>query len=140
MKTGNFNSAVNDNHAFAEYLMVGYPHDRIASPEEFNWALQWFRRENLKHEDARTKDGWLRDLRALKLHAYGAVRLDRKRAERISHFIWAHEGEEPSFDKLLAWLKVEDAALEKIIHDRLKAARKKNKMQRKQRKLKRKRR
>jgi len=56
------------------------------------------------------------------------------------NWIGPHEGEEPSFQKLLDWLKSEDAAAEKATSAKIKAAQKKKKLKRKQSKLSRKRR
>ena len=92
--------------------------------DEMNWAMQWLRRNSLKDEVNRNNDDWVKDLRTLRLHGYNTHRLDRKRAIKVSAFIWSHEGEEPSFQKLLDWLKSEDAIDEKTVSAKLKRLKK----------------
>ena len=108
--------------------------------------MKWIGRYNgyaaksLKDEVNRNNDDWVKDLRTLRLHGYDTHRLDRKRAIKVSSFIWSHEGETPDFQKLLDWLRAEDTVAEKRTGAKIKAAQKKKKLKRKQSKLSRKRR
>lgn len=138
MRTENFDPENNDHHAFSYILMQAYPHERTVSPEELDWAMQWFREDDIQADNNRIREGWWRDFRALKLME--GNKLNRPRMKKIATFIWTQEGEPASFEALQAWLKPQDEALQQKINQKLKAAQKKKKMQRKQRKLGRKRR
>ncbi len=138
MKTQTFDPKNNDEHAFSHILMQAYPHDRIISPEELDWAMQWFRKGDILETKNRIREGWWRDLRTLRLSENS--RLNRPRLKRIAEYIWSQEGQPASFETLEAWLKPQDEALQKQVSQKLKAAQKKKKMQRKQKKLGRKRR
>lgn len=100
MTSRKFDPENNDTHAFAKLLVHHFPHDRMVSSDELNWAMQWLRRKSLTDAVNRNNDDWAKDLRALRLHGYDTHRLDRNRAIKVSGFIWSHEGEEPSFAKL----------------------------------------
>ena len=133
-----FDPKNNDEHAFSYILMQAYPHDRIVSSEELNWAMQWFREDDVTEDEHRIREGWWRDLRTLRLTENG--KLNRSRLKKIVTFIWSQEGIDPSFEALRAWLKPQDDATQKQVSQKLKAIQKKKKMHRKQRKLGRKRR
>ena len=138
MTTQKFDPENNDEHAFSHILMQAYPYDRIITPEELDWAMQWFRKGDILEDKNRIREGWWRDLRALRLIENS--RLMRPRLKKVAEYIWSQEGETASFAKLQAWLRPQDEMLQKQVSQKLKAVQKKKKMQRKQRKLSRKRR
>jgi len=107
MSSQSFDPENNDTHAFAKLLVHHYPHNRMVSGEEMNWAMQWLCRKSLKEEANRNNDDWVKDLRTLRITRLRHAPFRQKTSHKVSAFIWSHEGEEPSFQKLLDWLKSE---------------------------------
>lgn len=101
--------------------------------EEQHWVMQWFRKGDIQDKGNQIREGWWRDLRDLGLHDFG--KLDRKRLELAMRYIWSREGHAPDFSELKLWLAANDAEAELKINTKMKALKKKKKLQRKQRKL-----
>ena len=115
---------------FIWLMNSGFDHTMIITDEQVDWAYRWLR--TVPPDDPRFRSGenWNFDLLQLGLLKPGGG-WDRPRIRRASRFVWSHEGEEPSFVRLLKHLREADGREVAAKKAKGKAVRKKSKIARK---------